>query len=146
MRQMVRASSTDSVRLQTFTHQCGRGMVNFMKVFSHGCIEFRAFAGTLNDKKVMHHVATVFGICRRAATVKQFGKFKRTATKKHAVITDAVQAVRRMWRLLGWVDSVPNRDCALGLFGALYTEFGKYRKVALEMAVNFEQRFPTPNL
>ncbi len=51
-----------------------------------------------------------------------------------------------MWRLLGWVDSVPGRDCALGLFGPLHDEFGAYRKVALEMADKFEERFPAANL
>jgi hypothetical protein len=142
--QMTR--TTDEVRLSTLSRQCGRGMVNFSKAFTNGVIEFRAFAGTLNESKVLHHLATVLGICRRAATVQQFGKFDRKATKKHAVITNASEAVRRMWRLLGWVDSVPNRDCALGLFGALHTEFGSYRKVATEMAEQFEQRFPSANL
>ena len=33
---------------------CGRGMVNFRKLFSHGLVEFRAFAGTTNLLKVSH--------------------------------------------------------------------------------------------
>ena len=33
---------------------CGRGMINFRKVFSHGLVEFRAFAGTTSLAKVSH--------------------------------------------------------------------------------------------
>jgi len=143
MRNMVR--TTDPINLSTMANRCGRGMVNFNKVFSQGVIEFRAFAGTLNLNKIMHHLATVLGICRRAATVQTFGKFNRKESKKHA-IANSTDAVRRMWRLLGWVDSVPNRDVALGLFGVLHCNFGLYRKTALEMAEQFESRFPVANL
>ncbi len=102
MRQLVRADR-DAIRQQTLVRQCGRGMVNFQKAFSGGVIEFRAFAGTLNEKKLLHHLATVFGLARRAATVQQFGKFNRKQTKKHSKVANAVEALRRMWRLLGWV-------------------------------------------
>lgn len=145
MRQLVRAR--DRFRQEMLISQCERKvMVNFKKAFTHGVIEFRAFAGTLNEKKILHHLATVFGLVRRAATVQQFGKFNRKATKKHSKISNAVEAVRRMWRLLGWVDSVPGRDCALGLFGPLHSEFGQYRNTAIEMAEKFEQRYPAANL
>lgn len=146
MKQMVRVG--DASRKSELAARCGRGMVNFNKAFNgeRGAIEFRAFAGTLNEGKVLHHLATVLGLIRRAATVQTFGRFDRKSTKKHAHVTNAVAALRRMWRVLGWVDSVPGRDCALGLFGALHTEFGSYRKVALEMAEKFEHRYPAANL
>jgi hypothetical protein len=139
-------NSGNAARRSTLASECGRGMVNFTKAFSAGVIEFRAFAGTLNEKKILHHLATALGLMRRAATVQTFGRFDRKTTKKHSKIANAVQAVRRLWRVLGWVDSVPGRDCALGLFGALHAEFGSYRKVALEMAEKFEQRYPAANL
>jgi len=143
MRQLVRGRRPQADVL----NQCPRkSMINFQKVFSQGVIEFRAFAGTLDDAKVLHHLATVLGLMRRAATVQQVGRFNRKATVKHSKIADAVQALRRMWRLLGWVDSVPGRDCALGLFGTLHSEFGSYRTVALQMAREFETKFPAANL
>lgn len=145
MRKLVRAKN--SVGQQTLVTQCPRkSMINFQKAFTKGVIEFRAFAGTLDEGKVLHHLATVLGLMRRAATVQQFGRFNRKQTKKHSNIANAIEALRRMWRLLGWVDSVPGRDCALGMFGALHSEFGSYRKVALQMAREFETRFPAANL
>ncbi len=141
--------TADPMQLAALAGQCGRGIVNFQKAFNggdRGAVEFRAFAGTLNEAKVLHHLATAFGIMRRAATVKQFGRFDRKSTKKHSKVANAVEAVRRLWRLLGWVDSTPGRDCALGLFGALHAEFGAYRKTAMEMAEKFEARFPAANL
>lgn len=146
VRQMTRSDATHAARLAT---RCGRKrIVNFSKAFigDHSAIEFRAFAGTLSEAHVMHHLATAFGLMRRAATVQTLGRFDRKATKKHSHVTNAVEAVRRMWRILGWVDSVSGRDCALGLFGPLHAEFGSYRKAALEMAETFEQRFPAANL
>jgi hypothetical protein len=98
----------------------------------------------LNEFKVLHHLATALGLMRRAHTTQVFGAFRKSA-RKHKART-AMEALRRMWRVLGWVDSVPGRECALGLFGSLYEEFGKYRKAALEMAEKFEQRFPNANL
>lgn len=139
--------TTDRIRLCSLANQCGRGAINFQKAFCEKpAIEFRAFAGTINEQKVLHHVATALGVMRRAATVQTFGRFDRKSTKKHANVQTAVDALKRMWRILGWVDSVPGRDCALGLFGPLHAEFGKYRKAALEMAEKFEQRYPHANL
>jgi hypothetical protein len=45
MRQIVRTSSIGE-KAAAATH-CGRGMVNFQKLFTHGVIEFRVFAGTI---------------------------------------------------------------------------------------------------
>ena len=52
----------------------------------------------------------------------------------------------RMWRILGWCDATECQHLALGLFGMLHAEFGAYRKAALEMAEQFEARFPAANL
>lgn len=146
VKDMVRSGWIEARKL---AQRCGRKrIVNFTKAFNgpDAAVEFRAFAGTLDGAAILHHLATVFGIVRRAATVQTFGRFDRKSTKKHANIHSAVEAVRRMWRVLGWVDSVPDRDCALGLFGPLHREFGTYRKAALQMAERFERQFPAANL
>jgi hypothetical protein len=146
VRQMKRC---DAAKALALAQRCGRKrIVNFLKAFrgEDSAIEFRAFAGTLDEARILHHLATALGLMRRAATVQTFGRFDRKATRKHSNVNSAVEAVRRMWRVLGWVDSVPGRDCALGLFGPLHSEFGSYRKAALKMAEAFEQRFPAANL
>ena len=35
------------------------------------------FAGTLNRLKLMHHLATVVGLCRRAAEIECLGAFAK---------------------------------------------------------------------
>lgn len=109
---------------------CGRGMINFRKLFSHGLVEFRAFAGTTNLQKVQHHVATAIGLCRRAAEVECLGAFKKNKTQEARTRT-AADAVKFLWDYLGWTGS--KRDCALGLFGRLHTEFRQYRQEALRL-------------
>ena len=58
-------------------------MVNFQKIFRHGptgyagAIEFRVFAGTVSLNKILHHLATVLGLCRRASEVQCLGAFKK---------------------------------------------------------------------
>jgi DNA replication protein DnaC len=46
-------------------------MINFQKLFSHGVIEFRVFAGTLNRHKLLHHLATALGYaaCQKGMSV-----------------------------------------------------------------------------
>lgn len=48
--------------------QALRDFVRFVRDI--GAIEFRAFAGTLNEFKVLHYVATALGLMRRAAVAK----------------------------------------------------------------------------
>ena len=64
VRTMERTS--DPTRKANAARSCGRGMINFSKLFSHGVVEFRAFAGTTSLIKIQHHVATALGLCRRA--------------------------------------------------------------------------------
>jgi hypothetical protein len=118
---------------------CGRGMVNFRKLFSHGLVEFRAFAGTTSVAKVQHHVATAIGLCRRAAEVECLGAFKKNKVQEARTRT-AADAVKFLWDYLGWTGS--KRDCALGLFGRLHTEFRQYRKEALRLCRQFDERYP----
>lgn len=115
--------------------------MNLRKAFNgeRGAIEFRAFAGTLNEFKVLHHVATALGLMRRAAVARVVGGFQKSPKKNRA--RTAVEALRRLWRVLGWCDATECQPVALGLFGSLHAEFGQYRKVALEMAEKFETRF-----
>ena len=141
---MCRAGSATQASI--LAEDCGRGMVNLRKAFAgaNGAIEFRAFAGTLNEFKVLHHVATALGLMRRAAVARVVGRFQKSPKKNRAA--DAVAALRRLWRVLGWCDATECQPVALGLFGALHAEFGQYRATALEMAAKFEERFPAANL
>lgn len=124
-------------------NRCGRGMVNFRKLFSHGVIEFRVFAGTLNRQKLLHHLATVLGLCRRAAEVECLGGFKKNKAQVKRTAT-AKDALRFLWDYLGWTGS--KRPVALGLFGPLHDEFCSYRRVAERMCHRFDARFPFANL
>jgi len=84
VRQMVAAP--DFLKSEA-ANRCGRGMVNFKKLFSHGLIEFRAFAGTTNFLKLEHHIATVLGLCRRAAEVQCLGGFKKNKLQQASTLT-----------------------------------------------------------
>jgi hypothetical protein len=123
--------------------QCGRGMINFQKLFTHGVIEFRVFAGTLNRHKLLHHLATVLGLCRRAADVECLGSFAKNKSQAKRTAT-AKDALRFLWDYLGWTGS--KRPVALGLVGPLHSEFKHYRKIADRMCRRFDSRFPFANL
>jgi hypothetical protein len=122
---------------------CGRGMVNFGKLFSGGVVEFRAFAGTLNIHKILHHIATAIGLCRRAHEVKLLGAFTKNKVQQARTRTSR-DALLFMHEYLGWRGS--KRDCALGLFGPLHTQFRVYRKTALQMCDQFDVRYSDANL
>ena len=122
---------------------CGRGMVNFRKLFSHGLVEFRAFAGTTNLAKVQHHVATALGLCRRASQVECLGAFKKNKLQQRRTAS-AEDAVKFLWDYLGWTGG--KRECALGLFGRLHSDFRQYRTTAVRMCRLFDQRYPTAQL
>jgi hypothetical protein len=124
-------------------NRCGRGMINFRKLFSHGVIEFRVFAGTLNRHKLLHHLATVLGLCRRAAEVECLGAFSKNKTQAKRTAS-AKDALRFLWDYLGWTGS--KRPVALGLVGPLHAEFKIYRKIADRMCRRFDSRFPCANL
>jgi hypothetical protein len=139
---MRTASERDAAAM---AEACGRGMVNLRKVFTaNSVVEFRAFAGTLNTDKVLHHIATTFGLVRRAAVAKTMGGFQKSAKKNRS--KTAPDALRRLWRILGWCDATECQPIALGLFGLLHTEFGRYRDVAMVRAQRFQNRFPNPGL
>ena len=108
--------------------RCGRGMINFQKLFTHGVIEFRVFAGTLNRLKIMHHLATVLGLCRRAADVQCLGGFSRNKAQEKRTAT-AATALRFLWDYLGWTGS--KRPVALGLIGPLHSRFHLHAETAV---------------
>jgi hypothetical protein len=146
VRQMERNSSP--ARKADAASRCGRGMINFKKLFTHGVIEFRVFAGTLNRHKLLHHLATVLGLCRRAAEIECLGGFtkNKSQTKRTATSKDAL---RFLWDYLGSTGS--KRPVALGLVGPLHSEFKHYRKIADRkiadrMCRRFDSRFPYANL
>ena len=124
-------------------HRCGRGMINFRKLFSDGVIEFRVFAGTLNRHKLLHHLATVLGLCRRAAEIECLGAFSKNKSQAKRTAT-AASALRFLWDYLGWTGS--KRPVALGLVGPLHAEFNTYRRIADRMCRRFDSRFPYANL
>ena len=134
---------TNPSRKADLANRCGRGMINFRKLFSHGVIEFRVFAGTLNRHKLMHHLATVLGLCRRAAEVECLGGFTKNKSQVKRTAT-AKEALRFLWDYLGWTGS--KRPAALGLVGPLHTEFKTYRQIAERMCRRFDSRFPYANL
>ena len=141
MREMEDADC-EAVRLTT-SARCGRGMVNFRRLFTHGVIEFRLFAGTLNRSKLLHHLATVLGLCRRAAEVERIGGFARNQTVAKRTAT-ASGALEFLWEYLGWTGN--RRPAALGLFGPLHSESGTFRKVAARMCRRFDRHFPGASL
>jgi hypothetical protein len=106
-------------------------------------IEFRVFAGTLNPHKLMHHLATVLGLCRRAAEVECLGAFNKNKTQAKRTAT-ASNALRFLWDYLGWTGS--KRPVALGLIGPLHAEFKTYRETSVRMCRRFDARFPFANL
>jgi hypothetical protein len=126
--------------------QCGRGMVNFRKAFKRdasgryvGVVEFRVFAGTLNTTKILHHLATVLGLCRRAHEVKCLGGFAKNKTQQKRTAT-AVAALSYLHEYLGWTGS--KRPVALGLFGALHERIGFMSKEARRLCRQFDERYP----
>ncbi|MHC1763601.1 MAG: amidoligase family protein [Verrucomicrobiia bacterium] len=137
-------TTTDAIQKQTLTAQCGRGMVNCLKAFTHRAVEFRAWAGTTDEALVLHHVATALGLMRRAHETQAFGKFSKSAKKNKAAT--APEALRRMWRVLGWVDAAPGRETALGLFGTMHSQFPAMKDAAMKRAEDFERALPAANL
>jgi hypothetical protein len=138
---------TDGVELVNLCDMTGRGMVNFRKAFAPNrreAVEFRAFAGTLSEAKLMHHLATAFGLCRKVVASKEVPPFFRS--EKIVRLANSREAVERLWKVMGWSRRTPTHNCALGLFGSLHSEFRQYRKAALAMAEKFEARFPNAQL
>ncbi|MBV6498472.1 MAG: hypothetical protein CJBNEKGG_00694 [Prosthecobacter sp.] len=148
MRKLVTCEE-ERVKAECAEH-CGRGMVNFRKAFRRdrngrfvGVIEFRVFAGTLNLDKILHHLASVLGLCRRAHEVQCLGGFGKNKVQQKRTAT-AQDALRFLWDYLGWTGSA--RPVALGLFGRLHAEFRHYRKSAQRLCQQFDSRYPDANL
>jgi hypothetical protein len=148
MRKLVTCEE-ERVKAECAEH-CGRGMVNFRKAFRRdrngrfvGVIEFRVFAGTLNLDKILHHLASVLGLCRRAHEVQCLGGFGKNKVQQKRTAT-AQDALRFLWDYLGWTGSA--RPVALGLFGRLHAEFRRYRKTAQRLCQQFDARYPDADL
>ena len=130
--------------------QCGRGMVNFKKAFRRdadgkfiGVVEFRVFAGTVNIEKILHHLASVLGLCRRAQQVQCLGGFGKNKMQQKRTQT-ASDGLRFLWDYLGWTGGA--RPVALGLFGKLHSQFKTYRKEAERLCAKFDHDYPNANL
>lgn len=135
---------TNSER-QAMALKCVRGIINLRKAFppdpNKAAVEFRAFAGTLNIHKIEHHLATAFGLCRLAHLGKFVPRFNAQFAAR-SFPANAPAALKLLWRTLGWTDDAPGLDHALGLCGMLHGGFARSSQVALEMAEQFERRYP----
>ena len=147
MRKIVNTSSVADK--EAAAAACGRGMLNFQKAFRIrgdeyvGAVEFRVFAGTTSLVKVLHHLATVLGLCRRAAQVQCLGAFRKNKLQAKRTAT-AESAVHFLWDYLGWTGGA--RPCALGLFGRLHREFPSHGPEALRLCRKFDERYPEARL
>ena len=118
-------------------------MENFQKVFTAGVIEFRVFAGTTSLNKILHHLATVLGLCRRASEVQCLGAFKKNKLQTKRTAT-AVSAIEFLWDYLGWNGS--NRPVALGVFGPLHQRLETFKAEAMRLSRKFDERYPDASL
>ena len=135
--------NSDPFKKEQAANACGRGMLNLKKLFSHGVVEFRAFAGTTSLAKIEHHVATAIGLCRRAAEVQCLGAFKKNKLQAARTST-AVSAINFLWDYLGWTGRT--RPVALGLFGRLHSDFAVHSREALRLCQQFDARYPDASL
>lgn len=124
-------------------------MENFQKAFRMrgaeyvGALEFRVFAGTVSLSKILHHLATVLGLCRRASQVQCLGAFRKNKLQMKRTQT-AESALHFLHDYLGWNGSA--RPCALGLFGRLHSEFPAFREEAHRLCRKFDERYPDARL
>ena len=117
-------------------------LLNLRTVADKGTVEFRAFAGTLNIDKVLHHLATCFGAVRYAAVVKR-AQWGVNTKNWWADAGNGENALRLLWAVFGWQAASSSSTHAFGLTGALYTLFASYHKRALSLSKQFDQRFPS---
>jgi hypothetical protein len=147
MRQIVSTSSV--AEKENAAGACGRGMVNFQKCFRTsggryaGAVEFRVFAGTTSLAKILHHLGTVLGLCRRASQVEALGAFQKNKLQVERTRT-AESALCFLWDYLGWTGRL--RPVALGLFGRLHTDFTTAAHEALRLCRKFDERYPEVRL
>jgi hypothetical protein len=97
----------------------------------------------VNIEKILHHLASVLGLCRRAHEVQCLGGFGKNKIQAKRTAT-ASDGLRFLWDYLGWTGSA--RPVALGLFGKLHSEFRHYRKSAQRLCQQFDSRYPDANL
>lgn len=140
---LLRPTQEDfAARTQGFAVRCGRGMLNLGKAFGPkktGLVEFRAFAGTVNPGKIKHHLATAFGLCRKAHSLPGISGVRIPPPGTRT----APGALVEMWQDLGWVEGPGSGpSVALGLCGDLRTDFGEHSRVALALSDRFEKKFP----
>jgi hypothetical protein len=129
---------------ETFVRSTGRGMVNFQKLcnWSSPCVEFRAFAATLNEFKILHHLATALGLVSKCKAVKRVCPWKPDAPRLRT--QTAVEALERMWHLLRWSVSGTPKEPAYGLFGLAHEQFGEIKQEILKAAQSFDRKWPAP--
>jgi hypothetical protein len=125
-------------------------LLNLMNVFyGKGTVEFRAFAGTLNDRKIMHHLGTALAIASRAAITKQARWTDARGMGASNVGGHGEKAVKGFWNAFNWIlgasrvgwNQETGEAISFGLFGKLFEANKENRKKAREMARKFDERF-----
>ena len=101
------------------------------------------FAGTTSLTKILHHVATVLGLCRRAHQVECLGAFRKNKLQVKRTQT-AESALHFLHDYLGWNGTA--RPVALGMFGRLHSEFPACRDEAQRLCRKFDERYPDARL
>lgn len=116
-------------------------LLNLRTINSKSTVEFRAFAGTLNTSKVLHHLASALGACRYAAVVSraQWGVNTKNWWKDAG---NGENALRLLWAVFGWQAASFSSTHSFGLFGTLYSAFAEYHTTALKLSQKFDQKFP----
>lgn len=140
---LAKATKAPSERVVELVRSTGRGMVNFQKLLNAApCVEFRAFAATLNEYKILHHVATALGLVSKCRAVKRVCPWKPDAPRLRT--KTAVEALERMWHLLRWSVSGASSEPAYGLFGVMHQKFPSMKEVVSNAAHTFDRKWPAP--
>jgi hypothetical protein len=116
-------------------HGTPRGQINCLKAFrslENACVEFRAFSASLDPAKVLLHVATCFGLVRKAA--KQTGFVPSPYTIPQPATGQAAMAELRT--ALWTVDEVGH-----GLFGLLHKKKNAILRKAASMCKRWDDKF-----
>tara|TARA_Y100000310_G_scaffold343304_2_gene450293 strand:- start:287 stop:1204 length:918 start_codon:yes stop_codon:yes gene_type:complete len=100
--------------------------VNLQNLNGKGTIEFRAFAGTINKAKILHHLWSVYAIIHNA---------KRNVSRKH--ISWEQKSAGQGRESLKWFYHHLGRNSFLPIFRNNFTSM---RRVAERMAEQYDQR------
>ena len=109
-----------------------------------GAVEFRVFAGTTSLVKILHHLATVLGLCRRAAPspVPRRVSEEQAASQAHADRRERGAFPPGLPRLDRRRAARAPSECLAGST----REFPGCRDEALRLCGKFDERYPDARL